>query len=105
MPDCLDKRKRGIVLRGMKMADNPKRGKLALSVAEFCEQHSISRALYNTLRAQGKGPREMHVGGITRISVEAAAAWRKRMEREPATHKRGAAARAARRKKSEPKPP
>ena len=78
----------------------------AFTIAQFCEHHQISRALYNTLRAQGKGPREMHVGAVTRISIEAAASWRKRMEREPVTHKRGQAALAARREaKAKTTPP
>jgi excisionase family DNA binding protein len=54
----------------------------ALSVAQFCKRHGISRAtLYNLLR-DGVGPRIMKVGSRTLISAEAARAWRERLEAE-----------------------
>ncbi len=57
---------------------------LALSVAQFCAAHDLSRALFYQLVKDGKGPTLMHVGRRTLISHEAAAAWRRRMEQTPA---------------------
>jgi hypothetical protein len=62
--------------------------------------HNISRGTYVKLRREGRGPDEMHVGAATGISVEAAARWRKVMERSPIAHRRGAAAAEARRAKT-----
>jgi hypothetical protein len=52
----------------------------AFSVAEFCEAHRISRALFYLLLKEGNGPRLMRVGRRTLVTVEAAAEWRRRME-------------------------
>jgi hypothetical protein len=54
----------------------------AYSIPQFCSAHSISRALLYILLKDGRGPAVMKVGKRTLISVEAAAAWRKRMECE-----------------------
>jgi hypothetical protein len=51
---------------------------LAMSVAEFCKQHSISVGFFYALRKRGEGPRVMKVGLRTLISVEEAARWRAR---------------------------
>jgi hypothetical protein len=73
--------------------------KAAYTIAEFCEAHSISPSTYRNIRLAGRGPDEMHgIGATVRISVEAAARWREAMEHAPkGPHKRGEAARAARR--------
>ena len=55
-------------------------GKASYSVDEFCSNHSISRAMFYKLLAEGKGPRTMAVGSRKLISCEAAAAWRRQME-------------------------
>jgi len=55
----------------------------AYSIAEFCERHRISIALFYKLKTQGLAPPTFKVGARTLISVEAAAAWRR--EREAAT--------------------
>ena len=52
----------------------------ALSVAEFCRQHGISRGLFYNLLRDGQGPRIMKAGRRTLISEEAAGEWRRRME-------------------------
>jgi hypothetical protein len=75
--------------------------KKAFTIPEFCESHGISRTTFLKLGREGRGPALMHVGGATRISVEAAARWRRAMERSPATHQRGKAAAAARARKAE----
>ena len=55
-------------------------GKACYSVDEFCAAHSISRAMFYKIRAEGKGPRVMSVGARTLISSEAAADWRRECE-------------------------
>jgi hypothetical protein len=53
----------------------------AYSIKTFCAAHSISPSCYFQLKKEGRGPREMRVGRAgVRISVEAAAEWRRRME-------------------------
>jgi len=52
----------------------------AFTIGEFCDAHRISRAFFYKLKAQGKGPRTMHVGTREIISAEAAADWRLQME-------------------------
>jgi predicted DNA-binding transcriptional regulator AlpA len=52
----------------------------AFSIPEFCAAHSISRALFYLLLREGRAPAVMKVGRRTLISIEAAAAWRRRME-------------------------
>jgi hypothetical protein len=60
-------------------------GPLALSIREFAEAHNISLDTYFRLRRDGAGPRVMHVGSRTLVSIEAAEAWRR--EREEAAQK------------------
>jgi hypothetical protein len=52
----------------------------ALSVAESCRQHGISRGLFYNLVREGRGPRLIKAGRRTLISQEAAEEWRHRME-------------------------
>lgn len=52
----------------------------ASSITEFCNQHSISRALFYKLQKQGKAPRVMTVGRRKLISNEAAKEWREAMQ-------------------------
>jgi hypothetical protein len=68
--------------------------KAALSIRDFCDAHDLSRTLFDKLVREGRGPELMHVDGIVRISAEAAARWRRQMEKAPVTHKRGIARRA-----------
>jgi excisionase family DNA binding protein len=55
--------------------------KLALSITEFCKLHSISRATFYNLLKEGQAPQTMRVGRRRFISAEAAATWRRKMER------------------------
>lgn len=47
----------------------------ALSIAQFCNSHGISRASYYNLRKAGNAPTIFKVGKRTLISVSAAEAW------------------------------
>ena len=64
------------------------------SVPAFCEAHGISRGYLYELWARGDGPRRMKVGRRTLISREAAARWRRQMEKH--TSREGASAPGAR---------
>ncbi len=57
--------------------------RLAFSIKQFCQAHSISEDFYYKLKRQRKNPREMLVGSRVLISIESAADWRR--EREAAT--------------------
>ena len=57
---------------------------LMFSVAEFCRAHGISRGTFYRLLGEGLGPKAVKIGRRTLVSVEAAAEWRTRMERETA---------------------
>ncbi|MCS3497488.1 hypothetical protein M2189_003553 [Bradyrhizobium japonicum] len=48
----------------------------AFSIAQFCQMHGFSPAMYWKLKSQGLGPVEMKIGRRVLISAEAAAAWR-----------------------------
>ena len=50
------------------------------TVDEFCAAHRICRTRLYALWRAGQGPRYMKNGPRRRISVEAAADWRKQME-------------------------
>jgi hypothetical protein len=53
---------------------------LAYTIKNFCRAHNISIPTYYDLKKQGLGPAEMRMGGVIRISREAAAAWRQARE-------------------------
>jgi hypothetical protein len=55
----------------------------AYGVEAFCKRHGFSRAYLYLLWRRGEGPRFMQVGTRRLISKEAAAEWRKTMERAP----------------------
>jgi hypothetical protein len=54
------------------------------TIKEFCQRERISRGTYYNLRRVGKGPREMLVGSVKRISPEARVDWRRERESEAA---------------------
>jgi hypothetical protein len=54
--------------------------KLALTINEFCSTHSLSRSQFYALVRRGDGPKLMRVASRQYVSVEAARAWRRRME-------------------------
>jgi hypothetical protein len=53
---------------------------LAMSIREFCAQHSISEDMFYKMQREGWGPTVMHVGSRTLISHEAAEKWRRERE-------------------------
>ena len=50
------------------------------TILEFCATEGISRATYYNLKRDGLAPREMRIRGSVRITPEAHADWRRRME-------------------------
>ena len=49
-------------------------------INEFCQRNRISRGKFYGLRRKGKGPREMNVDGMTRITAEAERDWQRSLE-------------------------
>jgi hypothetical protein len=64
-----------------KNANKVPNGALALTVDQFCAMIPISRSMYQNLKRAGQTPREMQIGRIRRISMDAAKAWIKDRER------------------------
>lgn len=54
----------------------------AYTVAQFCADHCISRTHFYQLVKDGRGPRLIKLGRRTIVSAEAAADWRRQLERE-----------------------
>lgn len=53
----------------------------AYKIRQFCDAHGISASYYYEMQREGLGPREMHLGAKgKRVSIEAAADWRRQME-------------------------
>jgi predicted DNA-binding transcriptional regulator AlpA len=67
---------------------SPLMQKLAFSVSEFCEAHSISRSLFYKLLSNGKGPRLSRVGNRRLVTAEDAAEWRRSLAEGTAEHGR-----------------
>jgi hypothetical protein len=74
----LDVSDRDFSLREDKAARDPAS---MMTVAEFCRAHRISKALFYKLRRQGLAPPVCKAGSRSLISVEAAAQWRRGLER------------------------
>ena len=55
--------------------------KKVMTVSEFCETYCVGRNLFYKLLSVGMGPQIMKIGRRTLISVEAADAWGREMER------------------------
>ena len=55
----------------------------AYTIEEFCKAHGFSRSTFYNLPVEDR-PRLMQVGGRQRVSREAAAEWRRRMEERAA---------------------
>jgi hypothetical protein len=64
---------------------NPLVGEASKTIDEFCEHEKISRAKYYQLRKIGKGPVELRVGGVIRITPQAHAKWRRKYTKPSAT--------------------
>src|SRR6516225_5013607 len=56
----------------------------AYSIRQFAAAHNISEDLFYKMQRDGWGPATMRVGARTLISVEAAAAWRRKREKAAA---------------------
>lgn len=56
----------------------------AYTVPEFCSAHRISRALFYLLVRDGRGPRLLKAGRRTLVTADAAADWRRQLERATA---------------------
>lgn len=54
-----------------------------LSVRDFCRLYGLSPNTYYRMKREGRGPRTMRIGRVTRIHVDEAEAWAVRVEREP----------------------
>ena len=63
------------------MTQSGPRDEEAFTIIQFCEAHHISRSMYYKQVKLGEGPRLMQVGRRRMISNEAAADWRRRMEK------------------------
>lgn len=57
---------------------NPLVGEPSKTIDEFCEHERISRAKYYELRKIGKGPAELRIKGVIRITPQAHARWRRK---------------------------
>lgn len=53
--------------------------KQVLTIAQFCDEHQISRAFFNVLKQRGEAPDFIKVGRRVLISTTAAAEWRQRL--------------------------
>jgi hypothetical protein len=63
-------------------------GPQVFSAAEFCARNNVSRSLWFKLLKQGRAPRLMRFGNVTKITREAELDWRARMEKESASEAR-----------------
>jgi predicted DNA-binding transcriptional regulator AlpA len=57
----------------------------AYTITQFADAHHVSRTHVYALLKAGKGPRVMKLGRRTLVSVEAAADWRRQIEKATAT--------------------
>lgn len=64
-----------------KNANKVPNGALALTIDQFCAMIPMSRAMYHKLKRVGQTPREMQIGRVRRISMDAAKVWIKDRER------------------------
>ena len=62
----------------------------AMSVADFCTRHDISRQTFYLLLRDGDAPQIMRVRGRTLVAEEAATAWRREMTEQTSTQRREA---------------
>lgn len=56
---------------------------LSLTIDQFCHRFGMSKAFFFRLRERGDGPAELRVGGLIRITVEAADEWAARHTVQP----------------------
>ena len=67
----------------------------AFTIEELCVRNKISCPTYHKWKRAGKGPREMVIGNVIRISVRAERDWQAAREKPDAIDKANAARRRA----------
>jgi hypothetical protein len=67
----------------------------AHTILSFCKSNAISESLFYSLKRQGKGPREIDLGGRILITREAEADWRREREAETLRKRKAASRRPA----------
>jgi hypothetical protein len=50
-----------------------------LTIAQFCDEHQISRGFFNVLKQRGEAPDFIKIGRRVLIPTAAAAEWRQRL--------------------------
>jgi predicted DNA-binding transcriptional regulator AlpA len=53
-----------------------------MTIDEFCRDNRISRSMFYKLRRESQAPQVVKLGRLSRITPEAALAWRKRVQKE-----------------------
>jgi hypothetical protein len=48
---------------------------VSLTIEQFCRRNQISGTTYHRLKREGKGPREMYIGWLVRVSLDAEREW------------------------------
>jgi hypothetical protein len=61
----------------------------SFTISEFCDRNGFSRGFFYKMKKAGIGPRELIIGDLIRITVEAEADWKR--ERQAATAQTAAA--------------
>ena len=51
--------------------------RVAFSIPEFCVRNGFGTGTYHKLKRLGRGPDEMHVGNLIRITTEAELKWQR----------------------------
>lgn len=51
-----------------------------ITIDEFCKRNRISKFTYHKLKGQDRGPREMKLNGVIRITLKAEADWQRARE-------------------------
>lgn len=62
----------------------------SFTISEFCAGEHFSRSTYYNLPPEDR-PEEMRFAGLVRITPEARAAWRRRMQKRAAAKRKAAA--------------
>jgi hypothetical protein len=56
--------------------------KKVFTIREFCALHALSPPMFYQMEKQGRTPKVIYVGTHKRITAEAAAEWRKKMQED-----------------------
>ena len=63
-----------------------------LTIAQFCDDHQISRGFFNVLKQRGEGPDCIRIGRRVLVTLAAAEDWRNRYTERPGRRPNGATA-------------